>query len=146
MQPSPSLSIGLSTFSLWARPRGHSPSPGLAEPAALLLARELKNTVIVIFTLLREKPLLGEMVFILDGQNQLAHVSNVGAGQVGGVDKIESKSLAVVRNLGLHAGLVLSDAIVRQHQAIVVHVIHGHHALFLHGFHLLPNRRRPLSM
>src|SRR5882724_12074332 len=116
MQPSPSLSIGLSTFSLWARPRGHSPSPGLAEPAALLLARELKNAVIVIFTLLREKPLLGEMVFILDRQNQLAHVSNVEAGQVGGIDKVKGKGLTIIGNLGLHAGLVLCGAIVREHQ------------------------------
>src|SRR5712671_869953 len=107
MQPSHGLSIGPSTFSLWARPRGHSPSHGPAEPAALLLAREFKNAVVFGFSLLREKPLLAEMVFVLDGQYQLAHVPNVGAGRVGGIDKVKGKGFAIIGNLGLHAGLVL---------------------------------------
>ena len=41
---------------------------------SLLLARELKHAVIGVFAFLRKEPLLGEMVFILDRKDQLAHV------------------------------------------------------------------------
>src|ERR1700732_372299 len=102
---------------------------------SLLLAPELKNAVVFGFSVSREEPLLGEMVFVLDGQYQLAHVPVARAGQVGGIDKIKGKGLAVIRNLGLHARLILRGAIVSHHQAAAVHVIHSHHALFLHGFH-----------
>lgn len=62
------------------------------ELCQLLLACELEDAVIGVFTFLREKPLLSEMVFVLDSQYQLAHVPIVRAGQLG---RLETFSVVI---------------------------------------------------
>ena len=45
--------------------------------------------MLVVFAVFREEPMFGNMVFVFDGQHQLAHVSVCGAGQIRGIKEID---------------------------------------------------------
>lgn len=77
------------------------------ENTVLLLPRELKYPVIVVLAVGGIEPLLREMVLVLDCQHQFPHVPIRWAGQIRGIQKVESKSLAVVGDLAHHARLVV---------------------------------------
>src|ERR1700733_5806728 len=61
-------------------PKTIRPSRGMActTLANLLLAREMKQAVIAVFTVLIEEPFFCEMVLVLDRQHHLAHVAIIG--------------------------------------------------------------------
>jgi len=69
------------------------------------LPRQLKLHRIFL-TVLPERPRLGDVVFILEGNGQIVPMAVRGLGQIGGIHKRKADDVVLVGAIGTHAGLV----------------------------------------
>jgi hypothetical protein len=80
-----------------------------------------------LFAVVQVVPLLGVMVRVEHGNDNVMHVAGLSAGKIGGVQEVKRDGLAVRRCGSRHPGLVPGAAVMGHEQALAVEVEHGDH-------------------